>query len=198
VLAIAASNLTITALEKLHKIGQTTTGFIRKYGAKIAAVLLIAFVGAGLLFSCVDAYNWQVRDEIVVPIEQATRYAAQDLGANQTVAVVCSVNHFSKYMVQFYLDVQTGRNLNQTWQYPFNAADSFTPNFDVDEFTGICQRLDAKYVMLYEYGNLNYYNTELNQQTIQNLLTQTGNFTLTEIFGDSPNRIFVFSYDCTD
>ncbi|MCW4025421.1 MAG: glycosyltransferase family 39 protein [Candidatus Bathyarchaeota archaeon] len=198
VLAIAASNLTITALEKLCKTWQTAVGFMSKYGTKIAAGLLIAFVGAGLCFSCVDAYNWQIRDEIVVPIEQATLYAAQDLGPNQTVAVVCSVNHFSKYMVQFYLDVQTGRNLNQTWQYPFNAADSFTPNFDVVELTGICQRLDTKYVMLYEYGNLNYYNTELNQQTIQNLLTQSNYFTLAETFGESSNRVFVFRFNQSD
>jgi 4-amino-4-deoxy-L-arabinose transferase-like glycosyltransferase len=196
VLAISAASLLTTTFDKLRKIWQTAQkSLTRKWGTKIAATLIIAFTLTGVFFSCSDAYGWVTRSQVQIPIDQATYYAAQGLSQNQTLVVACPLNQFNQYMLYYYLSVKNpDQNNNQTWQYPALAADAYTPDFNTTEFILRCQEFNAKYVLLYEYNNWQYFESTLTEQKVQSMLNETGRFSLEATFGAEPNRIFVMSF----
>lgn len=195
VLAIAAATALTAALEKIIRFEQKTNGFAKKWGSKIAAVLLIAFALTGVFYSYTDAYTWVSEDRIVVPIDQATVFASQNLNSKQSVVVAYPLNLFNEYMIRFYLSAKNpNQNYNQTWQYPKEAVDAYTPDFNATEFSSLCKQNTAKYILLYEYGGLQYFNSTQTAQTVYNTLNETGRFTLQATFGTQPNRVFVFSF----
>jgi 4-amino-4-deoxy-L-arabinose transferase-like glycosyltransferase len=195
VLAITAAEILAATWGKLARTWQKTQSLTCKWGTKTGAVLLVGLAAAGVFLSCTDAYVWVAQDQIQVPIEQATGYAAQNLSSNQSVAVACPMNLFNQYMVNFYLGAKNPSQHNQTWQYPAEAVDAYTPDFNIAAFTALCQQQNAKYVLLYEYGGLQYFNSTLTAQTVYDNLNQTGKFSLQATFGTAPNRIFVFSFN---
>jgi 4-amino-4-deoxy-L-arabinose transferase-like glycosyltransferase len=197
VLAIAASNLFMQTYEKIRKVGQTAKSrFIRTWVTKLAVVLLAAFVLAGVAYSCFEAYRWVAEDQLQLPIEQATDFAAQTLSQNQTLMVACPLNRFNEFMVWFYLNDKTlDLNQNQTLQYPQQAVDAFKPDFNTTKFIGLCQQYNVKYVLLFEYGGATpYFNSTLTEQEIYLMLNETNRFTLKTSFGTNPNRIFILSF----
>ncbi len=197
VLAIAASNLIVKTYDKIRKVGQTVESrFIRTWGTKLAASFLIVFAVGGLVYSCFDAYSFVAADQLQLPIEQATDYAAQTLSQNQKILVSCAVNRFNEFMVRFYLNNKTPNlNWNQTLQYPLLAVDAFTPNFNITELVLLCQQNNVRYVMLFEYGETTpFFNSTLTEQEVFGLLNQTGRFTLQTSLGIAPNRIFILSF----
>jgi 4-amino-4-deoxy-L-arabinose transferase-like glycosyltransferase len=199
VLAIAASSLIAASWSKLRGISQKATSSLSKWGARAGTVILVAFVVSGGFLSAVDAYNWVAHDRVDVPVEQASIYAGQNLGANQTLVVLAPVNHFSKYMVSFYLSTRdTTRDFNQTClQYPASAMDTFASGFNVSELVSLCQESNVKYALLYEYGGLRYFESSLSAPQVYDLLNATEKFSLEASFGVEPHRIFVFSFDDT-
>jgi 4-amino-4-deoxy-L-arabinose transferase-like glycosyltransferase len=195
VLAIAASSILVVTFDKILKIGRQTRSLNRKWGTKIAATLLIAFVATGVLYSCTDAYNMEIQSQVQVPVDKATYYVAQSLGQNQSVVVACPLNRFNQYMVWFYLYLKNpNQNYSEIWQYPTQAVDAYIEDFNVSQFILLCQQNNAKYVMLYEFGDSQYFNSALTTLTICSMLNQTGQFTHAATFGNQPNRIFVFSF----
>ena len=98
-------------------------------------------------------------------------------------------------MLWFYLDAKNpSENFSQTWQYPELAVDAYTPNFNVSDFISLCQCRNVRYVLLYEFGGLQYFNSALTEQKIFDMLNETGRFNLQATFGTEPNRIFVMSF----
>jgi hypothetical protein len=196
VLAISASTLLVAAFDKLLKIGRTTgQSLTKKFGSKIIAGLLVALVATGVFISCVNAYNWQVQNQFKVPVEQAAYYAAQNLNQNQSVVVACAVNSFNEYMVWYYMYLKNpSQNYNQILQYPELAADAYPPDFNVSQLVNLCQQHNVKYVLIYEFGDLQYFGSTLTEQKVCGNLNQTDQFTLEATFGNQPNRIFVYSY----
>jgi len=196
VLAISASTLLVAAFDKLLKIGGTAGQTLtKKFGSKIIAGLLVALVATGVFISCVNAYNWQVQNQFQVPVEQATYYAAQNLNQNQSVVIVCAVNSFSENMVWYYMYLKNpSQNYDQIWQYPELAADAYPPDFNLSQFVDLCQQHNVKYVLIYEFGDLQYFSSTLTEQKVCSNLKQTDQFTLQATFGNQPNRIFVYSY----
>lgn len=198
VLAIAASSLVAAVWAKLHWLRCSAKSALGRWSAKAGTGLLIALVAGGVALSCVDAYVWIAQDRIVVPVEQASFYAGDGLGHNETLIVVAAVNYFNKYTVSFYLSTRDStRDYNYTCQqYPPAAMDSFAPAFSVSELVDTCQEYNTKYVLLFEYGkDLHYFQSELTASKIYNLLNDSGYYTLAETFGTEPNRIFVFEYN---
>jgi len=196
VLAIAAASFLAISMGKLQSIWLTSgRSFTRKWGAKAVAVLLIAFTVAGCFLSCVDAYNWVTQTQVEIPVDWAVNYAADGLSANQSLVVVCPLNRFNMYMVRYYLSIKNpDANYSQAWQYPAEAADAYTPNFDLAEFTTQCQQHNAKYALIYEFNRYQYFNSTETAQTISSSLNTSGDFKLEETFGLAPNRIFVFHF----
>jgi hypothetical protein len=100
-------------------------------------------------------------------------------------------------MVNFYL-WQDGYSKINTYQYPQNPVDTYTPTFNITEFINLCKDNDVKFVFTYEYGGVvPYYNTTLNLMQIYAQLYASGNFTKIspqETFGSDPRRIFILNF----
>jgi 4-amino-4-deoxy-L-arabinose transferase-like glycosyltransferase len=193
-LAIAASVFIVGAFGRFQRHLQTATTHLSRWGIKLAAVALFVFLAAGVFFSCVDAYTWVAADKTSVPVAQASFFAVQGLGSNQTLAVVCPVNHFNKYMVSYYLSTENPAQSNQTCQYPEAAVDTFPCSFSVSEFAGLCRQRNAAYVLLYENENQAFFNSSLTELNVYGMLLASGNFVVSATFGVEPNRIFVMQF----
>ncbi len=194
VLAICCANLLTSTLSKMQKTWQNTkTSLNRKRAAKIAAGVLVALTVVGVFCSCVDTFYWTKSDQFQVPIQEATVYAAQTMKPNQTIAVVCPLNFINDDMVWFYLNLQAP-NESRVWQYPQQAADAYTPNFNVTEFVTLCQQNNTKYALIYENDKNQYYGSSLTSVEVMASLKATGKFALESCFGVTPHRIFVFSF----
>jgi hypothetical protein len=97
----------------------------------------------------------------------------------------------NNYLVWFYLNTP---NPNSVWQYPTQAADAYSPDFNVTELSQFCEQNNTRFVVLYEYQANQYYNTTLTANTALTALTANQRFTLDATFGTSPNRIFVLTF----
>ena len=108
-----------------------------------------------------------------------------------------SFNLFSQDMIRFYLQ-KDGNSQIQVYQYPEMPVDTYTPNFNLTEFVGLCRQDNVKYVFTYEYGGtVPYYNTTLNLRDIYVQLYASGNFSAIQdqaTFGANPRRIFVLTF----
>jgi 4-amino-4-deoxy-L-arabinose transferase-like glycosyltransferase len=195
VLAISASHLAVSAVDKAQKVWRNTNARLnRKLVAKLAAASLVVFLAVGVSFSCMDAYSWVEKDRLQVPVEQATEYALQRLSQNQSVMVACPLNLLNKYMVWFYLTAKTSSQY-QVWEYPELAVDAYTPIFNTTEFVGLCQQHNVKYVFLYEVGAAaQYFNSTLTPWGIYSMLNSTGRLTPLTPVGTEPYRIFILSF----
>jgi hypothetical protein len=157
---------------------------------------LVVFTVAGGFLSFTDAYNWVNQTQVEVPTEQAVNHIASNILGNQTVAVVCQLNRFNQYMVRYYLNVKDpDLDFNRVWQYPAEAVDAYTPNFNISEFTLMCQQRETKYVLLYESNGTPYFNTNLTAPSVYNILSKEGSFVFEATYGMQPNRIFEFSIE---
>ena len=123
------------------------------------------------------------RDQINIPIKEATAYLASHLDANQSAVLVCSYNLLSQDMFRFYLPANMSSD--QIWQYPALAVDAFTPNFNINEFVGLCRERNVKYIILYDFGeNAEFFNTTLTYTQVRQMICYTS------LFGDPNDQPF--------
>ena len=210
VIAISAAGLLVSSLDKAQKIWTANKGSLsKKRVTQIAAGLLIVFTLVGAYYSVSDAYSWVAKDQVQIPIEEATKYAASNIRPDESIMVICAQNLFSQDMVRFYLSAD-GTKHNAVWQYPELPVDTYTPNFNITEFIGLCKEHNVKYVFTYEFGgDVPYFNTTLNLMEIYAQFYTSGKFAylsgnaamedlikegLIPAFGTSPRRIFVLSF----
>jgi hypothetical protein len=210
ILAISAASLIVFACAKAEKAlrsGQISLN--RKRAVKIAAGLFTVFIAVAAFYSVSDAYYWVAKDQIQVPIEAATNYAASRLSENESIMVVCPFNLFSQDMVKFYLYAD-GTKHNPVWQYPELPVDTYTPNFDINEFVALCEERNVKYVFTYEFGgDVPYFNTTLSLMNVYQMFYDSGKFaplsanaTVEDLiaegslpaFGTNPRRIIILTF----
>jgi hypothetical protein len=209
VLAISSATLIATALDKTKKaLTFRDSGINKKRFLKAGAGLLIATTVIGVAFSVSDAYSWVAKDQIQIPIEAATNYAANRLADNESIMVMCAQNLYSQDMVRFYLIAN--EKTNKVWQYPELPVDTYTPDFNIAEFVSICKNQNVKYVFTYEFGgNVPYFNTTLSLMGVYQMLYESGKFahlsgnadieTLIKegtvpAFGTNPRRIIILTF----
>jgi len=196
-LAISASALVVFSYDKLRNIWSHSLNLNRKKTAKVAAGLFVVFLVGAMAYSVNDIYINVREKDIDIQIQQATAYAAAHIGANQSIVIMCPFNYFSQDMVSFYLQVD-GKPQTRTLQYPELAVDTYTPNFNITEFIGICRQNNVKYVFTYENGGLTpYFNTTLTLVDIYIQIYNSGNFTgITpqETFGQQPRRVLLLEF----
>jgi hypothetical protein len=78
-------------------------------------------------------------------------------------------------MFRFYLP--PGTPSYRIWQYPTLAVDSFTPDFNVDEFVQLCVDHHVKYIILFDYGvHTKFFNTTLDYTQVEQMIYATGRF----------------------
>ena len=209
VLALSAASLLTSALGKAQDLWRNKQLSVsKKRLTQVAAGLLIVFTLVGAAYSVSDAYSWVAKDQIRIPIQEATSYAAGHLAADESIMVMCAQNLYSQDMVRFYLNAQ-GKT-NGVWQYPALPVDTYTPGFNVTEFVGQCRQHNVKYVFTYEFGgDVPYFNTTLSLMGVYQMLYDSGKFSylsgnaniedlvkegLIPAFGVNPRRIFVLTF----
>ncbi|UCF45212.1 MAG: glycosyltransferase family 39 protein [Candidatus Bathyarchaeota archaeon] len=210
ILAISSASLIAFAYAKAEKtLRSRQISLNRKRAVKIAAGLFTVFIAVAAFYSVSDAYYWVSKDQIQVPIEAATNYAASRLNENESIMVVCPFNLFSHDMVKFYLYADGTKN-NPVWQYPELPVDTYTPNFDINEFVTLCEERNVKYVFTYEFGgDVPYFNTTLSLMDVYEKFYDSGKFAylsrnasvevlikegLLPAFGANPRRIIILSF----
>jgi len=181
--------------EKALRLGQLSLNWRRvvKFAVGVFTVLMVV----AAFYSVSDAYHWVAKDQIQVPIEEATNYAASRLSENESIMLVCPFNLFSHDMVKFHLYAD-GTKHNQVWQYPELPVDTYTPYFDINEFVLLCEEHNVKFVFFYEYGStVPYFNTTLSLHDIFMDIYESGRFSELSnktTFGTNPRRIFILSF----
>jgi hypothetical protein len=196
VLSIASSSLLFSVFRKIQNVAQAAKRItVTKWAARLTAAALIVLTVVGVLYSSVDAYTWVKGDQIQVPIHEATEFAAENLGRDQSLLIVCPLNRFNQFMVWFYLNAKAPNpNGNQTLQYPQLAVDAYTPEFNSKEIIDICQTHKVKYALLYEYGGYMYFNSTLTTQQVLDDLGATRRFSPKATFGSEPHRVFILEF----
>jgi hypothetical protein len=209
VLAMSGASLITSALDKAQKTWKLPHLSVSKRRlVQVAAGLLIAFTLVGTTYSVNDAYSWVAKDQVHIPIQEATDYAAANLASNESIMVMCPQNLFSNSMVQFYLNAQ-GKT-NSVFQYPALPVDVYTPVFNITEFVQECRENNVKYVFTYEFGgDVPYFNTTLTAMSVYVMLYESGKFQylsgnamiedlakqgLIPVFGTDPRRIFILTF----
>lgn len=198
-LAISAAVLIIFLYSKAQSSWKRQINVNKKLCAKLAAGLLIVLVAGAMAYSTNDAYYVVDKFNIQIDLEGATHYTIENLrNHNESIMVLCPFNFFSQDMVRFYL-WKDGDNDIRTFQYPTLPVDTYTPNFNITEFIGLCKQNNVKYVFTYEMGGtVPYFNTTLNLQQIYKYLYDSGNFSHISseaTFGSNPRRIFILAFN---
>jgi len=192
VLAISAASLIVFIYDKMQQVSKGF--FSKKRKIQVAAVLFTAFLAAGAFFSASDAYSWVTKDQIQIPVEEATNYMASRLGENESIMIVCPFNLFSQDMFRFYLWADGSKRSNQVIQYPALPIDTFAPDFNITEFVGLCEEYKVKYIVLYDHGAYTpFYGTNLTISDVTTMLYETGRFgdpLDNPFFGTMPHRLF--------
>jgi len=196
-LAISATAFILFVYSKAENTWKGHISLNRKRLVKFAAGLFIVFLSVAMVYSINDTYHWVATENIQIDLQQATTYAMNHDGANQSIMVLCPFNFFNNQMVNFYLWAN-GENQIQTYQYPQMPVDTYTPNFNITELISLCRQNNVKYVFTYEYGGtVPYFNTTLNLMQIYMQLYASGNFSNIspqQTFGSDPRRIFIVNF----
>ena len=209
VLAISAASFIFFFYEKAQSAWRAPISLNRKRAVKVAAGLFAVFLAVGVVLSVKDAYDEAAQYQIQIDIEGATKYASNGLSQNESIMVLCPFNLFSQDMVKFYLYADSTKH-NQVWQYPELPVDTYTPNFDINEFIALCEERNVKYVFTYEFGgNVPYFNTTLSLMSVYQMFYDSGKFAylsdnasieelikegLIPAFGTNPRRIIILTF----
>jgi 4-amino-4-deoxy-L-arabinose transferase-like glycosyltransferase len=197
VFAMSAASLIMFAYgkaEKTWKLTQTSLKRVRL--GKIAATILIVITVFAVAYSSVDAYNWVQKDNAFkLPLDQASKYVASRLSSNESLVVLCPINVFSADIAKFYVHAANQGTQVDMWQYPESPVDTYRPVFNLTELINLCDLKNAKYLLLFEYGETYlYFDSNLTMSAVYSLLMTSQRFSVQTSFGNYPTAIFVLSF----
>lgn len=181
---------------KLEKSWNRWFDLKKQLFCKIVTGFFIAIVATAVVHGSIETYNMVARDQIHIPIEEATKFAIENMDQDQGIMIVCAFNLFNKDMVKFYLQTYEYKQ-TQVLQYPILPVDSFKPNFETEEVIELCQTENVKYIFLYEYGGeVEYFNSTLTAMGVYEKLVVngTGRFEFEHEVGSHPRTITIFSF----
>ena len=175
ILAVSAACFIMFLYGRVRMWKPKQVGFRGDRQKKLAAAFFIFIIASLVAYASYDTYQMTARDQIHIPIQEATDYLAGHLDQNQSAVLVCSFNLLSEDMFRFYLHYNMSRD--QIWQYPDLPVDSFTPNFNITEFLNLCQERNVKYIILFDYGiHTQFFNTTLDYTQVETMIYSTGRF----------------------
>ncbi|PVX25597.1 MAG: hypothetical protein CW691_04150 [Candidatus Bathyarchaeum sp.] len=195
ILAVSASDFMLFIWNKL-KTTSMPSPEIRSYKRsirKIVAAVFVLLMAASVVYSLENAYYWVEKDNIHIPVQEATQYVSSNLGSNQAAVILFAENYFSPDVVNFYLMTYDSGG-KELWYYPEYPVDVYAPVFNETYLIEQCNNLNAKYLFLYEYGDMNYFQSDWTSSDILDKTLTSENFTLEKTFGNYPRRIFVIQF----
>jgi 4-amino-4-deoxy-L-arabinose transferase-like glycosyltransferase len=194
ILAVSASDFILSLWDKAKDMLRAPNLRLRKKNAaKVAATALILVVSVSVIYSSWEAYVWVEFDHVNIPIGEASQYVAEHTTLNETIVVLCGGNYFSADMVEFYLLI-SNPNREQPMQYPELPVDAYMPVFNVTWLIESSEALNVKYLLLYEHGNITFFQSELTSHDVLETMLDTKNFVVEKEFGSFPRRIFILRF----
>ncbi len=201
ILAISASDFIVFLLGKAKEnLRAPHIGFREKSITKIAATALVVLVSVSVIFSSWQAYLWVESDQIYVPVEEACQYVSEHSAINETAVALFTSNLFSVEIMRLYLAIYDSGQ-RELWKYPENPVDVYgsIPNYRMLIFclTALVKRFEASsvnYLVLFEYGNNAFYQSDLRASDVLKGMRSTGRFVLEKEFGSFPRRIFIIRF----
>jgi uncharacterized membrane protein len=186
VLAISAASFIMFVYGKAAATWKRPQISLNKAKAlKVAAGLFVVLAATAVVYSSYNAYQMVSRDQIHIPIEEATTYAASHMSSNESIVVMSPFNLFNQDMVRFYLPATQATQIH-VLQYPELPIDSFASTFNVTELVTLCASRNVKYVFLYEHADIMEIYTKLNE---------SGRFTYEHVVGETPRSIAILSFN---
>jgi len=182
--AILTSTLIWSLWEKSCKI----TNINGKTGLKVSIVCIIVLaITSG--FASVPYY---LDSEFTyIPLDQGCQYVAHRIQPGKNVMLVLQSNIMNVYSVSFYLVAYKPNISTEVFVYPLEPVEIQPPSpFNVTALGQDCLKHNVDYLFLYEGAWISV--KEITSDQVLDLLLANG-FLLSAIYGDSPNRVFVFS-----
>ncbi len=194
ILAVSASEFILFLLDKTKdRLKTPHISFRQRNLAKVAAALLVVVVSVSVIYSSWEAYLWVEFDHVNIPIEEASKYVVERVASNEKIVVLCGGNYFSVDMVEFYLLV-SDPNREQPMQYPELAVDAYKPSFNFTWLIESSETLNVKYLLLFEHGNITFYESDLRSHDVLETMLDTKRFVIEKEFGTFPRRIFILRF----
>ncbi len=197
VLAIAAASLVLVTYGKLENTWKRNRVSLKSARVqKFLAGCFLVFIAFSVAYSSWDAYAWVQKDNVFnLPLDQASAYVAAKSVGNESVVVLCPINVFSADIAEFYVQAASGGKQIALWQYPELPVDTYQPDFNLTQLVNLCELKNAKYLLLFEYGETYpYFDSNLTMQAVNDLLLSSQRFSVQVSFGVYPTRIFVFMF----
>jgi 4-amino-4-deoxy-L-arabinose transferase-like glycosyltransferase len=175
ILAISAACFIMFLYGRVRSWKPRQVGIKAERLKKIASIFFIVIIASAVAYASYNSYQMTARDQIHIPIQEATDYLATHLDQNQSAVLVCAFNLLDQDMFRFYMP--SNMSSDQIWQYPALAVDAFTPNFNITEFLSLCQQRNVKYIILFDYGiHTQFFNTTLDYTQVETMIYNTGRF----------------------
>jgi 4-amino-4-deoxy-L-arabinose transferase-like glycosyltransferase len=185
-LAISAASFVMFAYDKAAATWKRQqTNVTKKRWLKVAAGVFIVLTATAVVYSSYEAYQMTERDQIYIPVEEATNYAVSNMNANESIVVLCPFNMLNQDMVWFYVPAERAGQTH-VLQYPELAIDAFTIDLDVEELVELCVDRNVKYVFLYEHADV---------MEVYIQLDESGRFTYEHVVGDVPRSISILAFE---
>lgn len=186
ILAISASNFILFIWDKAKKK-------VSKNFGKIISVFFIVLSVFLLIYSANDAYYWINNDTVHIPVAEASQHIESRLTDDEAIMVLCPSGLFSVYVVRFYFGMNDFAD-EKLWDYPEEPVDVYKTLFNETELIEYCEILNIKYLMLYEYGDMKFFQSEMTSNNILEIIINTGSFSVEKEFGSYPHRIYILQF----
>jgi hypothetical protein len=194
ILAVSASETILFLWDKARdRMKAPNISLRQKNFAKVAAAALVLVVSVSVVYSAWEAYVWVEFDHVNIPIDKASQYVAEHVTADEKIVVLCAGNYFSADMVEFYL-LAADPNQEQPIQYPELPVDAYKPSFNYTFLIESSETQNVKYLMLFELGNITFYDSDLRSQNVLEDMLATNRFVVEDVFGTFPRRIYVLRF----
>ena len=194
ILAISASEFILFMQDKIKDgLRASKTSLRRTSIPKIAAIIFVLLMGTLLVYSWRDAYSWVEVEHVHIPIKEASQYVSENSASNEATVVLFTGNFFSTDMVNFYMNIHESGE-RELWPYPEKAADAYRPELNETWLIERCEASNVKYLLLYEHGDINYFDSDWKSYYVLDRLVLSGRFIFETAFGDYPRRISIIRF----
>jgi len=195
ILAVSAAIFILLAWNKMKQTLEAakTNSSSKRYLQKFAAAVFVLLLAISFVYSWSNAYSWAEFDHVYIPTREASQYVVDNSSPNQSTVVLFTDNYFSTDMVKFYLSL-LDPNEREIWPYPERAADAYKPELNETFLISRCEAANVKFLLLYEHGDITYFDSEWKSYYVFDRLINSGRFVFDRLFGEYPRRVIVLQF----
>lgn len=147
---------------------------------------------SSVVYSLGNAYYWVKKDHVQVPVKTASQYASENSAPNEIVVVLFTENFFNVDAVKFFL-LTSEQGERELWDYPEKRpVDVYKPVFNETWLIEQCKTLDVKFLLLHEYGNMNYFLSDWKSIDVLDKMLILGASFWREHLGRIPTRYLLY------